>query len=71
MIPPDFLAILRCPLDPSHTGLDLDGVRLLCQRCRLAFPIRDGFPTLLVEEAVLPEGCKSVDQLPCQRDKTT
>ena len=69
MISPDLLAILRCPMDPSHTSLALEEERLVCQRCRLAFPIRDGFPSLLVEEAELPPGCASLDQLPCQREK--
>lgn len=70
MISPDLLALLRCPMDASHTSLALEGEQLLCQRCRLVFPVRDGFPTLLVEEAELPAGCASLEQLPCQREKS-
>lgn len=69
MIGQELLAILRCPLDPSHTSLTVEDEKLLCQRCRLVFPIRDGFPTLLVEEAELPPGCSSLEQLPCQQQK--
>jgi len=67
---PELLALLRCPLDPSRTSLVEETERLICQRCRLAFPVRDGFPTMLVEEAELPPGCNSIEQLPCQREKT-
>lgn len=68
MISPELLEILRCPMDPSNTRLALDGERLICQRCGLRFPIKDGFPVLIVEEAELPAGCPSLDQLPCQRE---
>ncbi len=66
MISPDLLEILRCPMDPSHTRLTLDGDRLICQRCALKFKIKDGFPVLVVEEAELPAGCNSLDALPCR-----
>lgn len=67
MISPDLLEILRCPLDPSHTRLSLEGDRLLCQRCALRFKIKDGFPVLVAEEAELPPGCEGLGDLPCQR----
>lgn len=66
MISPELLAILRCPLNPSKTRLLLEGNRLVCERCRLRFPIKDGFPVLVVEEAELPDGCTNIGQLPCQ-----
>jgi len=69
MISPELLEILRCPLDPSHTPLTLQESEFLCERCRVRFPIKDGFPVLVVEEATLPPGCESISQLPCQRDK--
>ncbi len=69
MISPELLEILRCPLDPSRTRLALEGDHLICERCRLRFNIRDGFPVLVVEEAELPPGCESLGQLPCQREK--
>lgn len=67
MIPDDLLEILRCPLDPSHTRVRPEGERLVCQRCGLRFPIKDGFPVMIVEEAELPPGCSSVQDLPCQK----
>ncbi|HZT82628.1 MAG TPA: Trm112 family protein [Gemmataceae bacterium] len=67
MLSPDFVDALRCPNDPSHTRVALEGEALVCQRCRLRFPIRDGFPNMIVEEAELPPGCTSLDQLPCRQ----
>lgn len=69
MISQELLDILRCPLDPSRTRLALEGDRLICERCRLLFRIKDGFPVLVVEEAELPPGCENLDQLPCQREQ--
>lgn len=62
-IAPDFLAILRCPMGKSE--LELDGDRLICKRCGPVFLIRDGIPDLLIEDAELPVGCSSIDDLPC------
>jgi uncharacterized protein YbaR (Trm112 family) len=68
MISPELLEILRCPMDPSQTHLRLEEERLICQRCGLKFSIKDGLPILVVEEAELPPGCDSLEQLPCQRE---
>jgi uncharacterized protein YbaR (Trm112 family) len=68
MIKQDLLDILRCPMDPSHTRLTLDANRLICQRCGVNFKIKDRFPILVMEEAELPAGCASLEQLPCQRE---
>jgi uncharacterized protein YbaR (Trm112 family) len=68
MISKELLDILRCPLDPSRTRLVPEGDHLLCERCALRFKIKDGFPVLVVEEAILPPGCDSTSQLPCQKE---
>jgi hypothetical protein len=67
MLRPELLEILRCPMDPSHTRLRLEGDRLLCERCALKFKVKDGFPVLVPEEAELPPGCASIADLPCQK----
>ena len=69
MISPELVDILRCPLDPSHTRLSLEGDALSCQRCRVQFAIKDGIPNMVVEEAKLPPGCESISQLHCQQEK--
>jgi uncharacterized protein YbaR (Trm112 family) len=69
MISPDLLDILRCPMDPKRQSrLNLEGDRLICQRCGLKFPIKDGFPVMVVEEAELPAGVDSLDQLPARHE---
>jgi uncharacterized protein YbaR (Trm112 family) len=67
MIPQDFLELLRCPLSPSEVRLEQVEDGLVCQRCRLKFPVKDGIPSLRVEAAALPPGCASLEDLPCQR----
>jgi uncharacterized protein YbaR (Trm112 family) len=70
MITQEMLDIYRCPMDPRREArLVLEDARLLCGRCRLQFRIREGFPSLLVDEATLPEGCPSPSHLPCQQRK--
>ena len=69
MLTPEQLDILRCPIDPlRQTKLVLEeDVRLLCPRCQVRFRIRDGFPSLVIPDASLPERCAGVDSLPCRR----
>lgn len=68
MISKDLLDILRCPLDPAHAArLDEEADGLACQRCRLKYPIKEGIPCMLPEEAQLPPGCDSLGALPCQQ----
>ena len=71
MISPQLLDLLRCPLDPSNTRLDQTAEGLVCQRCRLQFPVREGIPCMLPEEAQLPAGCSSLDNLPCRKHPTS
>jgi uncharacterized protein YbaR (Trm112 family) len=68
MITSDLLDIIRCPMDPHRTArLEETPEGLVCQRCRLTFPVREGIPCLLVDEATLPAGCASLGALPCQQ----
>ena len=50
-IDPRLLEILVCPL--TKTTLEYDGERqeLISRTARLAYPIRDGIPIMLTEEA--------------------
>jgi uncharacterized protein YbaR (Trm112 family) len=64
MISQDLLEILRCPMDPARNArLSVVDNHLECERCGLRFPIKDGFPVLVVEEAQLPPSCDSLEQL--------
>jgi uncharacterized protein YbaR (Trm112 family) len=69
MISPQLLDLLRCPLDPAGARLEESAGALVCQRCRLRFPVREGIPSLLAEEAELPPGCARLDDLPCKQNR--
>ena len=56
----ELLSLLRCPLTRSR--LTLEGDYLVAQVGGLAYPIRNGIPVMLVEEAKLPEGISSLDE---------
>ena len=45
------LNILVCPLCKSQLHLDIEKHELICKADRLAYPIRDDVPVMLVEEA--------------------
>jgi len=50
----EFLALLACPV--CKTSVQKDGDWLVCGTCGRRYPIREGIPVMLVEEAVLPGG---------------
>ena len=49
---PLLLSILACP-DSHHTPLSVDEAasELVCPTCARGFPVRDGIPVLLLDEA--------------------
>ncbi len=49
MIDPKLLAILACPSCKTEVKEQPD--RLVCVKCGRRFPIRDGIPVMLLEEA--------------------
>jgi len=53
------LEILRCPLTRSR--LRQEGDFLVAETGGLRYPVRDGIPVMLVEEAMLPPGVESLE----------
>ncbi|GAA3760006.1 hypothetical protein HDA32_004781 [Spinactinospora alkalitolerans] len=45
------LEILACPKSKAPLRLDEEAGELVCDESGLAYPIRDGIPVLLVDEA--------------------
>lgn len=45
------LELLVCPLTQGRLSFDRDRNELVSERARLAYPIRDGIPIMLVSEA--------------------
>ncbi len=67
MISKELLDILVCPLGKAE--LRLEGDTLVCTRCGPRFRIEDDIPIMLMEEAELPEGIHSIEELPCMKEE--
>ena len=65
MISEDLLALLVCPM--GKAPLRREGNTLICTRCGPRFEIKDDIPNMLIEEAELPAGCDSINDLECVR----
>ncbi len=63
---PWFLELLACPACPQHHPVTLTEAKdaLLCKCGRYSFPVRDGIPILLKEEAVLLDEAASPENVP-------
>ena len=57
----ELLDLLRCPL--THSPLRQEGEFLVATVGGLRYPVREGIPVMLVEEASLPAGVASLDEL--------
>lgn len=55
-VDPKLLELLVCPLTKTRLTLDRDTNELISEKARLAYPIRDGVPIMLVSEARKLEG---------------
>lgn len=47
------LALLVCPACRAEIAEDPERSALVCSGCRRAYPVRDGIPVMLVEEATI------------------
>lgn len=50
-LPQDLLDILACPKCKSALTYEQEQRRLVCASCQVYYPVRDGIPILLIEEA--------------------
>ena len=60
-IDPELLEMLRCPLTRSR--LRQEGDWLVAEVGGLSYPVREGLPVMLAEEAKLPAGAGSLAEL--------
>jgi uncharacterized protein YbaR (Trm112 family) len=49
----ELLEILACPVDKAPVLLRDD--RIVCTQCGRRYPVREGIPVMLIDEAELPE----------------
>lgn len=54
-VDPTLLEILACPNCRSPLRADEAASELVCTNCGFAYPVRDGVPHLLVDEARRPD----------------
>ena len=59
-VDPKLLEILVCPLSKGPLRYDAEKQELISEKAALAYPIRDGIPIMLVDEA------RSLDEEPPQ-----
>jgi uncharacterized protein len=50
-VDPKLLEILVCPVTKQRLEYDADRQELISRTARLAYPVRDGIPIMLAEEA--------------------
>ena len=48
----ELLDILACPKCKGDIRLTEKGDGLICDACKLMYPIKDGIPVMLIDEAV-------------------
>lgn len=51
MIDPELRELLVCPVDHGELVDDPQAQRLVCSVCGLRYPVVDGIPVMLVDEA--------------------
>lgn len=50
-IDPKMLELLVCPLTKSRLSFDAERNELISEKAKLAYPVRDGIPIMLMSEA--------------------
>jgi len=50
----DLIDMLACP--SCKAKVQEDNNKIICTKCGLRYPIRDGIPVMIFEEAEKPEG---------------
>lgn len=51
LIDAELARILVCPVDHADLDQDEASQRLVCTECGRRYPVRDGIPVMLIEEA--------------------
>lgn len=59
MIDEKLLELLACPACEDRPPVRLEGDRLICDKCRRAYPIREGIPEMLIESAEVLDDAKT------------
>ncbi len=70
-VPKELLSVLVCPkcLGPIRSASDGKGI--LCTRCQVQYPVRDGIPVMVSEEAVTAGQAAAEEELSKASPKQT
>jgi uncharacterized protein YbaR (Trm112 family) len=55
LIAPELLAIMQCPACAGDLSERPEPAALVCGSCGRAYPVRDGVPIMLLDEAESPD----------------
>jgi len=56
LVAPELLEIMQCPSCAGSLSERPEPPALVCDACGLQYPVRDGIPQMLVDEATPAEG---------------
>lgn len=62
LINAELMEILVCPVDKAELKELVEESKLECVECGRRYPVKDGIPVMLIDEAELPEGAKRDDK---------
>lgn len=51
LIDPTLAEVLVCPVDKADLSEDVEALRLECTECGRRYPVKDGIPIMLVDQA--------------------
>ncbi|MEO8514779.1 MAG: Trm112 family protein [Ignavibacteria bacterium] len=63
-----YIEDLVCPI--GKYPLKESGEMLECSNCGAKYPVREGIPLMLVDDAILPDGVKDMNELKCFKEKS-
>jgi uncharacterized protein len=55
MLDPKLLSVLACPACDDRPRVELKDNIIFCPKCGRKYPIKDGIPVMLVDEAIKQE----------------
>ena len=55
LLPDGLLEIIQCPIDAGPLEEDVDASQLVCTTCGVRYPVEDGIPIMLTDEAIRPD----------------
>ena len=54
LLPEGLLELMQCPRDAGTLREDVAASQLICESCGYRYPVSDGIPVMLDEEAIPP-----------------